>query len=585
MTSRRRQILVLAPVLVVALGASVWVAVATSDRVSQGWDSASYLGAAAAVRSGHAPAVPFTDIWDTYAPHTAVRFAGRVPSTHFPPGYAITLAAVSRATGHLGGAVRWLDVLLVFLNLALIGLLAARLTSYRSIVAAVVPPALLLFVPDTGRAGLMPLPPHSSQSWTQTVPNLGVHLGWLNLHLGAYCEPLFMALSAGAVLAIGTAVGQPDLATRRARWSTLMAAVLASGALLTRYAGLAVVATVVLALLFLGRSQRRRLRLAVAAFVGLVAVVPTALFLARSALLGGGNARILSYHSAPQDDLVNTVGRFFLPASWPTWTFLVVAMVIAVAMVLAAVASPGRRPDARPKIAVRPTRWQGAGRPLILFRVALIFVASYLIVVFATRALLDVETPVDARLLSPVRGIVYTLVIALIYQLASRYAHAGVALAVVAGLCLGLVAADWSTEQNVLDYGAGPKVVESPVDVRLASLPAGALIVSNVAAVVYLISGRTSYNLPQRVVYVTGRPNPDFGRDMAAWGKILDARGGYAFFLSPGIKASAHPADLRARGHHATRRALRHRVPVQGCPVPQLKRRQRILLDTNPRHH
>jgi hypothetical protein len=45
-----------------------------------------------------------------------------------------------------------------------------------------------------------------------------------------------------------------------------------------------------------------------------------------------------------------------------------------------------------------------------------VFVVLYLVVMFITRTYLDINTPFDARLMAPVRGVAYAMVIAVAYR-------------------------------------------------------------------------------------------------------------------------------------------------------------------------
>jgi hypothetical protein len=510
--------MVLTPVLVLALAASVWVTVKTADHIGQGYDSSSYLGTAAEIRAGHGPTVPFTDVWDQYPPRAAVAFAGHVPSTHFPPGYASVVAAISGVTGGISSAARAMSVLMIFINLMLVGLLTARLTSYRNAVVPALAAGLLVLVPDTAPTGF-----------------LGPQLGWLSLHLGAYSEPLFMALTTGALLATGTALGERALTATRARRALGLAVVLAAGALLTRYAGVAVVVTVAAAVAVLGRFERVRTRLAVAAGIAAVAAVPTLIFVAWGAWRGSGNARPLSYHPAPRNgDLVRTLGQYFLPFGWPTWTLVLLLVALTVGIVL--VALPGSRAGG--------AVWKTDDRARVLARVVAAFVVIYIATVVLSRTFLDISTPLDARLLSPVRGVAYALVLAVAYRLLADRVRVVGSVAVLTVLCLALVVTNWHDERATLDYGTGPAVVLSPTDLALRSLPKNTLIASNLAQAVSSRTNRNALNLPERKVYVTGKPNRAFEDELAQWAAILRSRPSYVFLIFPNIPAATQFGDL-----------------------------------------
>jgi hypothetical protein len=514
---KKRRHAVLVPVIVLASLASIWATVKTSESIQEGYDGASYLGAAAELRAGHGPTVPFTDSWNVYAPLDAVALGNHVPSTHFPPGYSLSIAGVSMITGGARSAVRTLGIVGIFVNVTLIGLLIARLTSYRSMTVATIPPALLLLIPE-GRSTA-----------------LGVEPGWLGLHLGSYSEPLFMALTTTALLATGTAVELSKVSTPRARRAAAAATGLAAGALLTRYVGFAVVITVAASLAFLARHASLRTRLLTASGVGLAAVLPTLVFVAWSAASGGGGSgRFLAYHLQGFGGLPDTVGAYFPPSD--SVGVLHVAVLLMIAAVLFA---------ALPLSKKLTSPWSDDTRALDLYRVATIFVVAYLGFVIFTRDFLAITTPFDARLLAPIRGIVYAIVIALAFRLLERVASLRVTTGALLLLAVTLVTAGWGRNHNVLDFSAEPRVHDSVTVRAVASLPREAVIVSNVTPAVYLRTGRSAYNLPERTVYMTGSRNQEFDEDLEDWAEVLASRDGYAFLIFPWRPESTTPEDLQ----------------------------------------
>src|SRR5436305_7904 len=103
---------------------------------------------------------------------------GRCHHSRSKPSHAHYLpvdaqGATSFVSDGLGGATRVVDTLAMAANLLLVGMLAARLTRYRSIAGAVLPPALLLLAPDAAS------------------PHIYVDLGWLPVHEAVASEPVF----------------------------------------------------------------------------------------------------------------------------------------------------------------------------------------------------------------------------------------------------------------------------------------------------------------------------------------------------------------------------------------------------------
>jgi hypothetical protein len=470
---------------VVAALAAVFVAYQTCHGVTATRDSAAYLGTAHELRAGHGPSVPSTFWWDTYSPRIALGFDGHVPSSHFPPGYPLLLALSS---------AWFLGIALVFVNAVLIGLFAARLSSCRSWVVAAVPVALLVLVPDARGATGGP--------------------GWFPLHTSALSEPLFMALATGALLLLPRAVTSNRMLA--------LATALAAGALLTRYIGIAVALTLLLVLM--ARGQWRR---------GLVAagatLVPLVVFLGWVTVRGGGSARMVQFHLAANNGrFFRFAGYSFFPFAGPNAWRTIGVVVVTAAFVAALWATRALRDD--------------------LYRAGVVYVVAYLVLVVLTRTFLDANTPFDARLLAPIRGIVYALGVALAYELLQRLTKPVWAAATIGVVALALVVANWGEQRKLYDTMDVARLVRTPSEQALASLPKDALIVTNTPDVVWNRAGRASYMLPGRVTYITRARNANYERDLDEWKRVLAARPSYAFFgLAPiaGLPTAADLAPLR----------------------------------------
>lgn len=500
----------LAPAVLLAIWASAWVTVNTANDIhNNDPDGGAYIGMADEIRGGHGPTAPSTYKFDPFSPQEALAFEGHVPSTHFPPGYPAALAATSVVTGETLSAARVVNAGCVFLNVVLLGLLAARLTGYRSVVAATAPVVLVLFVPDR---------------------MLFDGPGWLQVHLGVYSEPLFMVAITGALLAITSALSTAG----RSRAAFVFAGALAAVALLTRYSGIAIVVTLVVAVALLGAHRRFTRRLRPALFLGGAATLPMLLFLGWSASRGGGGARTLAYHPERGElEVLERIGRFFFPIGWSSTLQAIGVVVIAAVAVAAACWLP---PRAR-------QHWHDDVHGQALLRVALLFTAFYLAVLVFTVTFLDATTRYGARFLAPVRGIVGAVAVAAVYRLVAPYLRAAVVTVLAALAVAGLVYTGWGLERFWLDRASRPPRHRTPTEQVLAEVPRDALIVTDAPYVAYLSAGRRSFVLPQRIVHVTQEPNPEFDQQLSAWGSILSERGGYAFFTTAwGVTTT--PADL-----------------------------------------
>ena len=192
-------------IAVLALVAALLVGWSTSRYgIGVSPDSAHYIGVARSLGLGHG-------LWFNGAPYT-----------HWPPIYPLLLAGVG-AVGldPLNGA-RLLAILLYPLNLVLASCLAYHLSD-RSTYAGIAAGLLYLASPEL-----------------------------LHIHMIALSEPPFLCLTFLSLLLFC----QPG--AHRARWQLAAAGLCAGGALLTRYAGAALLPAFVLCIAASGRTGERR---------------------------------------------------------------------------------------------------------------------------------------------------------------------------------------------------------------------------------------------------------------------------------------------------------------------------------------
>ena len=220
-------------------------------------------------------------------------------------------------------------------------------------------------------------------------------------------------------------------------------------------------------------------------------------------MLGGQAVRVFGYHPHWEVYLfVRRLELFFFPASWPT-AVRTTGFIILVGLMLVGTSRRFRLSHAL----LGDDRQAQA-----LQHITLLFVACYIIVVYFTRTFLDVATPFNARLLSPIRGPIYAISIVVLYRLLVEHVRPVAAATALALLCGILIFGGWVTEQSVLRAGTGSGTTPTRTELMVATLPKGALIVTDDAAGLYLAVERGSLTLPQRTVYVSGRPNHSFLR-------------------------------------------------------------------------
>jgi hypothetical protein len=485
---------VLLPTLILAVWAASWVINATRSFTPeiQG-DGAVYLSTAEGLRRHGLPTVAFNLNWDGFTPKQAVAFNGRVPSTVFPPGYPAALALTSVVAGGVRSAARALDVILVVVNLLLVGWLTARMTANRSVVVATVPAVLLLFYTDTQRIFFVPL------------------FGWLQLHRSVTSEPLFMTFSIVGLLALhGALTAEPA----RAKRAFVVAAGAASAALLVRYVEVAFVLAAVIALVALDRRRDLRSRLRRAAIFTAVAAAPTALFVAWARLDGGQNPTSKIYRlsgnvRAPLERLADYV----LPPGGPYAVRLLTVVVLLGLAVVVAVWGPGL-PGASP---------EEDGKARSLLQLGLLFIGTYVVFIMAVVTFFDLAVPIDARIFAPIRALWYAVLLAVAYRSLVHLVSRVGTVAIISALAALLVVANWSHTRTMLDEAPALRPARTSVADAIARIPDNALIMSNAPDAIYDISGRASIALP----FLSGKPTPEYEREMRQVVELLDTRGGY----------------------------------------------------------
>ena len=266
---------------------------ATPEGLTLSDDSIAYIAGARSMLAGHG----YREAW----------LATNGPVTHFPPAYPAVLALLGTFGFDPLRGGRLLAAVLFGLNTLLLGILGWRMTRW-------LPAGLLL----------------SLLFVLERISLAAAHL--------ALSEPLFIFLTLLAFWMF-------DLYHERdAHWLWLVASgTLVGAAYLTRYAALAVAATIVIALVALHASWRRRL-----AGVGifLASLVPWPIgWACRNYIIAGTTTnRVLAWHPITQSNLDTawrTLAGFLLPVkSWrqaafrPQWLLPAVALLIG--LVLAA---------------------------------------------------------------------------------------------------------------------------------------------------------------------------------------------------------------------------------------------------------
>jgi len=448
-------------------------------------DGVAYLAAASNLASGRGLVGSFTTGVDLVAPADALAFGGSVPMVQWPPG----LPAVLGAPGTAGADPRTVAGLV---NACSFGVLVAGVVWVthrlgRSLVAAAAGALIVALPVDT------------------TL-----------LLVTVSSEPLFCAL---VFLSVMAAVRR--LVGGGPAWMVL-AFGLAGAATLTRYAGAAVIAGVGIALACFTpaspgarRATVRLVPLAAAAFAALPAVA----WSVWTSQQAGVPARLVGWHPpgrAQWEYAGATVSSWVVSPS-SSWVLRVVLVAAGLGLVVVAIAGWRRQWSAGPP--ARPGRGRRGAAALAWWRVVMLVVPAYLVVVVATHTLFDRVVPVGGRLLVPVLALVVPLVASGVavrirqWRLDGHPRLAlGAAMAAVAVLVVSVASTSvtWR-EQLAGDAGVVPAERSSATTAWLDQLPDGVFVASNEPAFTWLsVPDRQVIVVPVREFAAAGRGNPDF---------------------------------------------------------------------------
>jgi 4-amino-4-deoxy-L-arabinose transferase-like glycosyltransferase len=403
------------------------------------------------------------------------------PLTHFPPLYPATLALGSRIASDPVAAARWLHAGLFAATVGLAAACAGSLTG--------APAAGLV-------AGLFVLVCRST----------------LRAHLMLWSEPLFLLLGLAAFALLARHL-------RRPRTGLYLAAVAAlAAALLTRYAGLALLPPAGLALLLWGRGSAGR-RAAEAGALLALASAPLLLWLVRNRAAGGSAVnRTLAFHplgAAHVEDALRTLSFWV----WPFQMGSGLGIAVLVGMFVWA---------ARAQLAER--------EPAYLQLLVWLFAASYALFLALSVSFVDAGTPLQERVLSPLYVFGVVLGVTLLWKdLAARRSRAlriAVAVALV-GMLGAHALRGFDLWRVANDRGLGyadQRWSASELLREVRGLPDAALLYSNAPDLIDLLLDRETRWLPHRIDTTSSTSNPELETELERLRRDLEAGARVAWF-------------------------------------------------------
>ncbi len=480
MTSRQS---FLASLLILGLLAGLGtflVLYATPQGLALSDDSIAYIAGARSILGG-----------DGYR---AAWLASNKPVTHFPPGFSSVLALVGLSGLDPLRGTRFVNSLLFGTNIFLLGLIGWRMT--RSQIAGIVLAFLFL-----------------------------VNASLFRVHTAAMSEPLYIFFTLASFLSFSQYFGTQQLVDANAgagsRTPTswlFLTAVLTAFAYLTRYAGLALLATFGVALILLHDTWRKRL---VSAGTFLAGFIPFALaWSIRNRLLAdSATNRTVVYHPITLENIqmgIYNFSVFLMP--FEEWrralmripNFFAALLIFIVSVLLIWMVLKGLKKFFKPATEITE----------VLSFINTLYVFGYLSSLIVTMTWFDAATKFQLRIVAPVFVSLLIMLAFLGVWLWQKQKTLWRAAVIVLALCIFTlsVQAMSGTMAQLRKGGQGYasfRWFDSEAMQFLRGLPEGARIYSNQVGPVYLYTGRAGYVLPDLVDAVTGLPRGRYEEGIA----------------------------------------------------------------------
>jgi 4-amino-4-deoxy-L-arabinose transferase-like glycosyltransferase len=420
-----------------------------------------------------------------------------IPLTQFPPLYPIALAAVAGISGtSVAAAARLISAVLFGLNLFLLGRLIVGLGAGSWIA-------------------------FGSALVCLTAPTI------LERHLWAMSEPLYFAWLLCSLGFLSRSIDEPGN-----KW--LLAAAAAAGlTTLTRYAGLSVLATGVIALLvFEARPRVSRLRRA-ALFATLAGLLPVAWQLRNLLVAGKSTNRVLLFHP-PSVEQLREAGSTL--ADWVPYPALSAELrsgflaLVGLGALLLLVGWARRGGEARGNLAWR------------LASVAGLHGAVYLGFLGVSLTFFDASTRLRDRVLSPLFLVGVLLTAGLLALNRPAKGWGGVRIAALAVMALLVVPHSIGAIGTLRESREGlgfvsPAWRNSETVALTRQLGSDLQLFSNEAFPIYFLTGRPASWVPERIDPVKGAERSGYQQELEAMHASIDA-GEAALILF-------HPRSLR----------------------------------------
>jgi 4-amino-4-deoxy-L-arabinose transferase-like glycosyltransferase len=481
-----------------ALSGTFLILYATPQGMGLFDDSIAYIAGARSILSGQG----YREAW----------LASNQPVTHFPPGFSSVLAFVGLSGLDPLRGTRLVNALIFGANIFILGIIGWRMT--KSKVAGGVLAFLLLLNGQLFR-----------------------------VHTTAMSEPLYIFFTLAAFLSFwhyfsideqseSTAKGAKNAkekrlsALRGSNGLLLITAILTAFAYLTRYAGLALLATFLVSLFILHPTWKQRLT---RAGIFLAGFVPFALAWSIRNRLLADNAtnRTLVYHPITAENMqlgITNFAAFIFPVEgWRRELIRIpnlfaVILTVLVLTLLVWVVFKGLKKFFNP----------ATGTPEILSFLSTLYIFGYLASIISSMTLFDASTKFQLRIVAPMYVSLLIMLVYLGWRLwqegatSSRFTFYASRITFFIILTYTFTSSIFNFTDTLTQLRKGGQGYasfqwfDSEAVKFLQTLPEGTRIYSNETAPVYLYTNRPGYVLPDLIDPVTGLPRGRFDEGVAA---------------------------------------------------------------------
>ena len=454
-------------ILLVGLGLGGFLAtwICTPWGVRAGYDSLFYISAAQNLVNG-------LGLSRLMAEGTVI------PLTHFPPLYSLVVAGFSfLVKGDILLSARWTAVLVFGINIVLFGFLCYRYS--RSKLAGILGAIFCLFSPIL-----------------------------LNVNISAFSEGLYIALLLPAIFFINESLTYLN-------WRYLfLAAVFSALCCLTRYVGITVILTGLLAILFLSRLSLKK-KIGAASLYGFVSSLPIAVWYFRNWILTGSMTnRVFSVHLPGKADLyqaLNTVTSWIFPETLSFWIRLGGWVVVFVFVGLVAFGW-GRSLMKSGRLLEEPS--------IRLVLLLIIHEGVYLFSLLVSRSFFDSSTQWEQRILSPLYIISALLTLTVLWN-GLHLEHYNWRRIILVALLLLLfisylpMSIDFLNKSYTEGLGfTGLAWRNSQTMQILKRFPPGSIFYSNNTTAIYFVLGKPANGIPERYDSVKAQARSDYKENL-----------------------------------------------------------------------